>query len=181
MYYLVSMDAVDSKNIIRSVINQYKQQKRWAWGCAEIPYALFGFWHNNKIPFIKKFSHTYTLIDGYWSWATASLLLLILGWLPIFLGGNKFNFTVLSFNLPILTSRIMTFSLVGMLVSAILSTLLLPPVPKGISRLKKITVFVQWIFLPVTLIVFGAFPALDAQIRLLLGKYMGFWVTEKIR
>jgi hypothetical protein len=66
-------------------------------------------------------------------------------------------------------------------VSAILSTLLLPPVPKGISRLKKITVFVQWIFLPVTLIVFGAFPALDAQIRLLLGKYMGFWVTEKIR
>ena len=181
IYYLVSMDAVDSKNIVKTVINQYKQQRRWAWGCAEIPYILFGFLHNKKISFFEKATHVYTIVDGYWSWATASLLLFILGWLPIFIGGNKFNVTVLSFNLPILTGRVMTVSLVGMMVSAVLSTMLLPPMPKGMSRLKKIAVFIQWIFLPVTLIVFGAFPALDAQIRLMLGKYMGFWVTEKIR
>ena len=181
MYYLVSMDAVDSPNIIKTVINQYKQQKRWAWGCAEIPYIMFGFLHNQKIPRLSKISHLYTIIDGYWSWATASLLLFVLGWLPIFLGGNKFNITVLSFNLPILTGRVMTISLVGMMVSAVLSTLLLPPVPKGVNKLKRVTVFVQWIFLPVTLIVFGAFPALDAQARLMVGRYMGFWVTEKRR
>lgn len=75
----------------------------------------------------------------------------------------------------------MTISLFGMMVSAILSTMLLPPLPKGMSQFKKISVFLQWIFLPVTLIVFGAFPALDAQIRLMFGKYMGFWVTEKVR
>ena len=181
IYYLVSMDAVDSINIFKTIINQYRQQKRWAWGCAEIPYVMFGFINNKKIPVFSKVSHLYTLIDGYWSWATAALLLLLLGWLPIFLGGNKFNFTILSFNLPILTSRIMTVSLVGMLVSAILSTMLLPKLPKGVNKLKKITIFLQWIFLPVTLIIFGAFPCLDAQIRLMLGKYMGFWVTEKVR
>ncbi|OGZ73066.1 MAG: hypothetical protein A2908_01950 [Candidatus Staskawiczbacteria bacterium RIFCSPLOWO2_01_FULL_38_12b] len=181
IYYLVSMDAVDSPSIFTSMVNQYKQQKRWAWGCAEIPYTLYGFLQNKDIPFWKKISHSYTLIDGYWSWATASLLLFALGWLPIFLGGNKFNVTMLSFNLPILTSRVMTISLVGMMVSAVLSTMLLPPIPKGVSKLKKITIFFQWIFLPFTLIIFGAFPALDAQMRLMLGKYMGFWVTEKIR
>ncbi len=181
IYYLVSMDAVDSTNIFKTIINQYKQQKRWAWGCAEIPYIIFGFLNNKKIHFGKKVSHLYTLVDGYWSWATASLLLFVLGWLPIFLGGNKFNFTVLSFNLPILTGRIMTISLIGMVISAVLSTMLLPPIPKGMSRLKRITIFLQWIFLPLTLIVFGAFPALDAQIRLMFGRYMGFWVTEKIR
>lgn len=181
IYYLVSMDAVDSVSIWKTMINQYKQQKRWAWGCAEIPYIFFAFLYNNKISFWKKVSHVYTLIDGYWSWATASLLLFVLGWLPIFLGGNKFNFTVLSFNLPILTGRVMTVSLLGMVVSAILSTMLLPPIPKHMSRLKKITIFLQWIFLPFTLIIFGAFPALDAQIRLMLGNYMGFWVTEKRR
>ncbi|MSU54492.1 MAG: glycosyltransferase family 2 protein [Candidatus Staskawiczbacteria bacterium] len=181
IYYLVSMDAVESTNIIKTAINQYKQQKRWAWGVAEIPYVMFGFLHNTKISFSKKISHIYTLLDGYWSWATASLLLFVLGWLPILLGGPKFNFTVLSFNLPILTGRVMTISLIGMLVSALLSTMLLPPIPKGVSRLKRISVFVQWIFLPITLILFGALPALDAQIRLLFGRYMGFWVTEKRR
>ena len=181
IYYPVSMDAVMAKNFWHTAINQYKQQKRWAWGCNEIPYIMFGFLKNKKIPLLSKISHLYTILDGFWSWATAALLLLALGWLPILLGGAKFNFTVLSFNLPILTGRIMTISMVGMLVSAVLSTLLLPPLPKGMSHFKKISVFLQWVFLPVTLIIFGSLPALDAQIRLMLGKYMGFWVTEKIR
>lgn len=181
IYYLVSMDAVDSPNIFKTIVSQYRQQKRWAWGCAEIPYVFFGFLKNKKIPFLKKISHIYILIGGYWSWATAALLLFILGWLPIFLGGKKFNFTILSFNLPILTGRIMTVTLIGIVVSAILSTMLLPKAPKGIGPIKKITILLQWIFLPAILIIFGSFPALDAQVRLMLGKYMGFWVTEKIR
>ncbi|MFA4820194.1 MAG: glycosyltransferase family 2 protein [Candidatus Aenigmatarchaeota archaeon] len=185
IYYLVSMDAVMAKNFWQTIVNQYKQQKRWAWGCDEIPYIMFGFLNNKRISVWKKISHLYTIIDGFWSWATAALLLFMLGWLPIFLGGQKFNFTILSFNLPILTGRIMTISMVGMFVSAILSTMLLPPLPKGMSQSakwrKKIPVLLQWIFLPVTLILFGSLPALDAQIRLMLGKYMGFWVTEKVR
>jgi hypothetical protein len=185
MYYLASMDAVMAKNLWRTILNQYKQQKRWAWGCAEIPYIMFGFLNNKKIPTWSKIGHLYTILDGFWSWATAALLLFLLGWLPIWLGGQKFNFSVLSFNLPILTSQIMTVSMAGMFVSAILSTMLLPPVPKSMrwytKWIKRSTVFIQWIFLPITLILFGAFPALDAQIRLALGQYMGFWVTEKIR
>jgi hypothetical protein len=181
IYYLVSMDVVDSNNIVRTIINQYKQQKRWAWGCSEIPYIMFGFLQNKKIPLGQKISHLYTVIDGFWSWATAALLLFMLGWLPIFLGGNKFNFSILSFNLPILTGRIMTISLVGMIISAILSVLIVSPMPRGMRAWKKITIFLQWIFLPVILIVFGSFPALDAQISLMLGRYMGFGVTEKVR
>lgn len=181
IYYLVSMDVVASTSFLKTIVNQYKQQRRWAWGCAEIPYVLFGFLKNKQIPLVTKIHHAYTLLDGYWSWATSALLLFVLGWLPIFLGGSKFNVSVLSFNLPILTSRIMTVSLMGMLISALLSTMLLPPLPKGMRQIKKVMIFAQWIFLPVILIVFGSFPALDAQIRLMLGKYLGFWVTEKLR
>jgi hypothetical protein len=185
IYYLVSMDTVLAKNLWITAINQYKQQKRWAWGCAEIPFLLFGFLQNKKIPRMERILHSYTIIEGFWSWATAALLLLLLGWLPILFGGESFNFTVLSFNLPILTGRIMTISLVGMCVSAILSSVLLPPLPKDMNWFKKIQkrsfVILQWIFLPITLIIFGSFPALDAQIRLMFGKYMGFWVTEKVR
>lgn len=181
IYYMVSMDAVDSPNLLKTIFNQYRQQRRWAWGAAEIPYVMFGFMKNKKIRLSQKITHLYILLEGYWSWATSAILLFILGWLPILLGGHNFNFTVLSFNLPILTGRIMSISLIGMLISAILSTMLLPPLPPKTNSLKRLTVFFQWIFLPVTLIVFGSFPALDAQIRLLLGKHMGFWVTEKTR
>jgi cellulose synthase/poly-beta-1,6-N-acetylglucosamine synthase-like glycosyltransferase len=185
IYYMVSMDAVMAKNFWSTILNQYKQQKRWAWGCNEIPYMMFGFINNKKISFRKKAGHLYTILDGFWSWATAALLLFMLGWLPVLLGGEKFNFTVLSFNLPILTSQIMTISMLGMLVSAILSTVLLPKVPRGmkwyVRWFKKLTIFLQWAFLPITLIIFGSAPSLDAQIRLMFGKYLGFWVTEKIR
>jgi len=181
LYYPVSMDAVMAKSFFRTIVNQYKQQRRWAWGCVEIPYLLYCFLKNNKIPLWEKIKHSVSVIDGYWSWATAAVLIFCLGWLPLLLGGPEFNVTVLSYNLPRLTGQIMTLALIGMIVSAILSMLLIPPRPSGVSKFKKIYFLLQWAFLPVTLIVFGSFPALEAQIRLMTGKYMGFWVTEKVR
>ncbi len=181
LYYPVSMDTVMAEDILKTGINQYKQQRRWAWGCNEIPYVIYGFIKNKKISLRDKIKHLYNLVDGHWSWATAALLIFFLGWLPVSLGGQDFGITVLSYNLPHVTGNIMTISLIGLLVSSILSTLMLPRRPEDVSRTKTVTLILQWALLPITLTIFGTFPALDAQIRLMLGKYMGFWVTEKVR
>jgi len=179
LYYPVSMDAVRAKNLLKTIINQYKQQRRWAWGCENIPYIFYGFLKNKKIPLKEKIRHAFVILEGFWSWAVAALLIFLLGWLPLMLGGGDFQTTLLSYNLPKLTSRIMTAAMIGMLVSAILSIFLLPPRPKNFSKWKNLSMIFQWLLLPFTLIIFGAFPALEAQLRLALGKYLGFWVTEK--
>jgi cellulose synthase/poly-beta-1,6-N-acetylglucosamine synthase-like glycosyltransferase len=181
LFYPVSMDAVVAENFFRTIMNQYKQQRRWAFGCSDIPFLLFGFFKNKKIPFFKKLWHSFVILEGFWSWATASLLIAFLGWLPIFIGGEGFNITLFSYNLPILTRNLMTLAMFGIFVCGALNFLILPKKPKEISNLKYLSFFFQWLFLPVTLIVFGSIPALDAQLRLFFGKYLGFWSTEKIR
>ena len=181
LYYPVSMDMVMAGSFFQTVVNQYKQQRRWAWGCMEIPYIIYGFLKEKKIPLSKKLFHIFNVLDGFWSWAVAALLIFVLGWLPLTLGGEVFNATLLSYNLPKMTGIIMGVAMFGMLFSAVLSVFLLPKRPARYGKLKSFYIALQWLLLPVTLIVFGAFPALDAQTRLMLGKHMGFWSTDKIR
>jgi len=181
LYYPLSMDVVDSSSFFKTFLNQYKQQRRWAWGCTEIPYLLFGFLKNKKIPLRKRIFYSSIALEGFWSWACASILILFLGWLPLLLGGEQFNVTILAYNRPRLTGRIMTFAMFGMICAIIINILHLPPRPKRISSLKNLSMIFQWLFLPPVLIIFGSFPALDAQIRLMLGKYLEFWNTPKVR
>jgi len=97
------------------------------------------------------------------------------------LGGQNFNVTLFSYNLPRLTRNLMTFAMFGIFIAGALNFLILPKKPKGVSRLKYFSFFFQWLLLPITLIIFGSIPALDAQLRLFFGKYLGFWPTEKVR
>jgi len=179
LHYPVSMDAVLSENLKKTIINQYKQQRRWAWGCKDIPFLIFSFLKNKKISLSEKIHQLIVIIDGFWSWATSSLLIFFLGWLPLVLGGEKFNISLFAYNLPRLTSNLMTIAMAGMIISGVLSFLILPPKPKNSNSFNSLSMVLQWLLLPVTLIFFGAFPALDAQTRLMLGKHLEFWPTEK--
>ncbi|MAF20844.1 MAG: hypothetical protein CMI55_04165 [Parcubacteria group bacterium] len=177
--YPVSMDANLAPNFFRTAVNVYNQQKRWGWGVENIPYLSFGFWKNKKIAFKMKWHWIWIQIEGFWSWATNAILIFLLGWLPLFLGGQRFNITLLSYNLPRLTRTLMTLAMVGLIGSAIYSTLLLPQRPKQFGFFKYLSMMVQWILVPFTILIFGAIPGLESQTRLMLGKYMGFWVTPK--
>jgi len=181
LHYPVSMDCVLAENLWRTIVNQYKQQRRWAWGAEGIPYLFFGFLKNKKIPLKKKFRYGFLVIEGFWAWGTNALMILSLGWLPVILGGEKFQTTILAFDLPKLTSNIMSIAMLGLIVCIYVSMKLLSPRPKEVSQWKSVSMVVQWIFFPLTFIIFGAIPAIDAQTRLMLGKYLGFWVTEKKR
>lgn len=181
LYYPIKMDANAAPKFWQTVRNLYKQQRRWAWGCENIPYILFGFQKNKKIPFRKKWHYTWIYIEGFWSWSTNTLIIFMLGWLPIILGGEAFRQTLLAYNLPQITKWLMTLSTVGIITSAYLTIVILPPKPIKYGKHKYLEMILQWPLLLITMIIFGAFPALEAQTRLALGgKFrLNFWVTPK--
>jgi len=188
LFYPVSMDANVAIGFWQTMVNQYKQQRRWGWGCENIPYFLNGFRKNSasggkKIPFRKKLYWTFVVVESFHSWATNALIIFLLGWLPLVLGGSAFNYTLLSYNLPQITRLIMTLAMIGIATSAILSIILLPPKPAWFKKKHYFLYLCQWLLIPFTLIFFGAFPGLEAQTRLMLGGRfrLGFWVTPKHR
>ena len=108
-------------------------------------------------------------------------MIFLMGWLPILVGGSAFNTTLLAYNVPRMAGYIMSISMLGIITMIYLSMILLPPKPEIYGKHKYILMALQWVFMPLTLIFSGSFPAIDAQTRLMLGKYMGFWPTPKIR
>jgi len=181
MYYPVSMDANCAETFLKTMQNVYKQQKRWAYGVGEVPYFLFACLKNKKVNFKKKLSMGFDLIEGHVSWAISSIIIFLLGWLPIYLGGGEFSQTLVSYNLPKVTSMILTITMSSLIISVWLSTILLPPKPINYGKFKYVLMGLEWILIPFVMMFFSSLPALHAQMHWLFGKYMGFWVTPKVR
>ncbi len=179
--YPVSMDANVSTSLWSTLKNIYKQHQRWTYGVENFCYIVYHFTQNKKIPLRKRISISLQQAEGYWSLVTNPIMLFILGWAPIFLGGQEFHQTVLSYNLPIMVRDLLIVAMFGLVVSSLISLTLLPPRPPHKSRLLYVVLAVQWILVPATMIIFSAIPGLHSQTRLMFGKYMGFWVTPKTR
>ncbi len=178
----VSMDVTMDETFFQTAKNLYKQQRRWGWGVENVPYLMFNTLKRwKKISRREALNKIFIQIYGFHSWATNALIIAVIGWMPIILGGESFNTSVIAGNLPAVTRGLMTLAMVGLVFSAIISTLLLPSKPKKYHPLKKATMFFHWLILPISIILFGAIPALSSQTRLMLGKYLGFWVTPKAR
>ncbi|MBM2820837.1 MAG: hypothetical protein HW405_597 [Candidatus Berkelbacteria bacterium] len=174
----VYMDAVLAESYIQTLKDQYLQKKRWYYGCEHFPYVVINSVKNKRIPFWDKLVKNYRLFDANYSLATSSIYIAVIAWLPI-LFGPGFHDTVLAHNLPIIIRVLLGLTWIGLVTSMVISTLLLPPRPVGYGRRKSLEMVAQWVLVPLTAIFFSSFPAIDAQTRLMLGKYMTFRVTTK--
>lgn len=182
IYLPISLDAVLADTYWRTIVNQYKQKRRWAYGIENFPVVMRAICPNKRVNLWKKVKVAFEMLEGHHSWATSSIILAALGWLPLILGGDEFNQSVLAHNLPLITRSLMNIAMVGLIISVSLSFLLMPPRPAKYSKWKNVYMVLQWILVPITAPFLGSLPAIDSQTRLLLGKYFGeFWVTEKVR
>lgn len=180
IYLPVSMDTVHSGSYSKALVALYKQLRRWAWGVENFPHMAMKFSRDKVMPLGIKISFLFKQLEGMYTWATVPLLIFMLGQLPFWFAPEQFRSYAVFQNTPFTLEWLMRFAMVGVLVSAVLSAQLLPPRPKHIPRWQTIVVVIlQWALLPITFVLFGAIPAIDAQTRLMIGKYMGFNVSPK--
>lgn len=181
LYIPVSMDTVRDESVMKSLKNLYLQQRRWAWGTENIPYLMWNFKKHPLISWWKKAFLLFTEWEGKWSWAVVTIIITLLGRLPLWVASPDVRQSALFFNTPQVLELLMLLAMLGLLVSTIMSMLLLPPRPEQHSRHKYIFMVAQWVLVPVSLFFFSALPCIDAMTHLMFGKYLGFNVSAKKR
>lgn len=177
----IYQDAVLASTYTKTLKAQFIQVRRWAWGASDIAYVLqYGWRKKNNVPKGDLVFKTARLIEGHTSWATASLILLLGAFVPLYLAPQASESLVAN-QLPIIASRIQTFATAGLFISIYYSIRLLPPKPARYKNRHRLYMLLQWVYMPITTILYSAFAALNSQTRLMFGRYLGkFDVTEKV-
>jgi cellulose synthase/poly-beta-1,6-N-acetylglucosamine synthase-like glycosyltransferase len=177
IYVPIYQDAVLSSSYKKTLKAQFIQIRRWAWGASDVAYVAYtGFLKPNNIPKHKVWAKFFRLLEGHVSWSTAPLIITIAALVPFFLNPESY----IANQVPQVASKLQTIAMVGILLTLFLSFQSLPPKPARYKRRRSLWMVVQWIYLPITTILFNAFAAIYSQTRLMLGWYIGkFDVTDK--
>lgn len=173
----IYQDAVLAEGYRRTLKAQFIQIRRWAWGASDVPYVIHkGFFEKNSVPRRDMIAKTFRLMEGHLSWATAPLILLFSAFIPVLFNPED----IAANQLPNIASSVQRLAMVGIVITLFLSLKALPPKPARYKNHRTIFMVLQWVYLPLTTVIYSAFSALYSQTRLFLGKYLDkFDVTEK--
>lgn len=180
LFIPISLDTCLAETFWQTLKNQYKQKRRWAYNVEYYPHLVPALL-KSKAPFFDRMYKLWQYVEGDFNWATASILISLLGWLPLIVGGPEFTSSVVAFNLPKATEVLMILATSFLIFSVYINLILLPPRPAKYGKMRSVMMYLQWFLVPFTSVIFGSLPAVEAQTRLMLGKYLEFWVTPKAR
>ena len=177
IYVPIYQDAVLAEGYIRTFRAQFIQLRRWAYGASDVPYVFWtGYLKQNNISKWKVTAKFFRLLEGHINWATAPLILLLGAFIPLLFNPQDYAAN----QLPYIASRVQQIAMFGILITLFLSLRSLPPKPARYRRHRTLFMIIQWVYLPITSIVYSSFAALNSQTRLIIGRYLDkFDVTEK--
>ena len=179
IYMPIVRDGVLGTSLRKTLRTRYEQEKRWAWGATDVPYAISRFFRSPHIPFPVKLRRLLFLMEVHFMWPTAFFILTISASVPAFVN-PVFGRTVLGILLPQIASFILTFSTILLVVAVYFDFTIRKRINIETSWKNVPMLFIQWFFLPIVSFVFSSLPALEAHTRMLLGKKLEYRVTEKI-
>lgn len=179
IYLPVMADGAQSSSFMKTFVNHYEQNKRWAWGVSDDPWVIRNFFLHPEISFWDKLGKIFHVLEDHILWPT--------NWFLITLGGNipalvnpDFSRTIIGHNLSDISSGILTLTIVFILMIVYVDAKMKPPRPAGFPKWKIPFLYLQWLSLPIVSLILATIPGLDAHTRLLLGKRLEYRVTEKV-
>lgn len=183
IYLVTTRDGVRGKGFFDTLKTRYEQERRWAWGVSDIPYAFKQSIRASHIPFFERVFRLLGLLEAHMLWPTSFFLLTLGATLPVLINPN-FKRTVLGYLLPQIAGGILTLTTVFILAIGYLDYLAKNKLLKK-SESKRIPLLImQWVLFPILSPILSAllssFPALDSHTRLLFGKKIDYKVTRKI-
>ena len=177
VYVPIYQDAVLTDTYWGTLKAQFVQLRRWTYGASDIAYvAEKGFFSKNKVPLTGLIPRFWRLLEGHVTWASGPLLVLLGGFIPALIEPRS----MAANELPFIVSRIQTVALIFAFTMVFIGLKSLPPKPERYKRARHLGMILQWLYLPITTLVYNSCAAFYSQTRLILGKYMDkFDVTEK--
>ena len=103
----VLVDAAESHGFFRTMVNQYEQSKRWAWGVSDIPYVIQGVIDHTEISLVDRLRRLAMILEHHIFWPANWFILTIGSAVPPLINPAICR-TVLGHNLTRQSSGIIT-------------------------------------------------------------------------
>lgn len=180
IYVPIYQDAVLSEGYKKTLIAQFVQVRRWAYGASDIPYVATKLLSKNRtVPLLDGLAKFFRLMEGHVSWASSAIIITFGAFGPLLINPEAAR-SVAAHQLPEIVSGVQRVAMLGLFVSVFTSFKMLPPRPERYKRHRSIWLVLQWVLMPITSLAYGSAAALNSQTRLLFGKYLErFDVTDK--
>jgi hypothetical protein len=189
----IGNDGALSKTRGATYVNQYLQVRRWAWGAADVPYVAREVFRQRDIPLTQRLLRFWYMFENHLMWSTQWFFITLGGFIPWIYGEVTgtilvpdwfyLNQIIGETFLPgwlAITTIILTPCLFFYVIIIATDARLRPPPPASLSRAWQALAYLHWLAIPPITFFFSALPALDSQIRLMLGRRMEYRVTEKV-
>lgn len=176
----IYQDAVLSESYKKTLLAQFKQVQRWAYGASDIAYVASRLFRRDRtVPLFDGLAKFGRLLEGHVSWASSAIIITFGAFGPLLINPESAR-SVTAHQLPEIVSGIQRVAMLGLFVSVFVSFKMLPPRPERYKRHRNLWLIVQWVLMPITSLAYGSAAAINSQTRLLFGKYLErFDVTDK--
>jgi cellulose synthase/poly-beta-1,6-N-acetylglucosamine synthase-like glycosyltransferase len=177
----VGQDAVLSDTYWKSLVAQFVQVRRWAYGASDVAYvAQCIVKRSKKLKLWPALTRWCRLLDSHVTQAIIAPIVAFGGWVPLLINPESSRELVVH-ELPMVIGTIQQIAMVGLAATVFTSMAMLPPRPARYSKKHHVLMVLQWVVMPVTSIFYASASAFYSQTRLLIARYFTvFETTDKV-